>query len=134
MRLAMDKIRAALGRDLMAAHPGRDDLVAFALGALDPEERRVWRARPGMRELLEELEALAPAVGVLGESVEQLVPRPRCESGPGDREQQAEAREEPRGSPDGGSAATSAASCCDPRPGSRRWRFSPPDRRLPDRR
>jgi Anti-sigma-K factor rskA, C-terminal len=61
----------------MAEHPSRDDLVAFALGALDPEEAgRVNAHWPGCDSCERELEALAPAVGVLGESVEQLEPPP----------------------------------------------------------
>jgi anti-sigma-K factor RskA len=85
----------------MAAHPSRDDLVAFTLGALDPEERRVVEEHAqGCASCSRELEALAPAVGVLGESVEQLVPPPEM------RERvlaivnsEAEAREEPAREP-----------------------------------
>jgi hypothetical protein len=58
-------------------HPDRDDLVAFALGALDPgEERAIEAHAPGCARCTRELEALVPAVGVLGESVEQLEPPP----------------------------------------------------------
>jgi hypothetical protein len=58
-------------------HPSRDDLVAFALGALEPDEtERVEAHAPGCPSCTRELEALAPAVGVLGESVEQLEPPP----------------------------------------------------------
>jgi anti-sigma-K factor RskA len=58
-------------------HPDRDDLVAFALGALDPgEEREIEAHAPSCARCTRELEALVPAVGVLGESVEQLEPRP----------------------------------------------------------
>jgi anti-sigma-K factor RskA len=58
-------------------HPDRDDLVAFALGALEPEEERVVEAHvPRCARCTRELEALVPAVGVLGESVEQLEPPP----------------------------------------------------------
>jgi Anti-sigma-K factor rskA/Putative zinc-finger len=61
----------------MADHPSREDLVAFALGALDPgEERPVAEHASGCRSCTRELEALAPAVAVLGESVEQLTPPP----------------------------------------------------------
>jgi Anti-sigma-K factor rskA, C-terminal len=61
----------------MAEHPSRDDLVAFALGALDSEEdARVNAHWPGCASCERELEALTPAVGVLGESVEQLEPPP----------------------------------------------------------
>lgn len=58
-------------------HPDRDDLVAFALGALEPEEERAVESHaPGCARCTRELEALSPAVGVLGESVEQLEPPP----------------------------------------------------------
>jgi anti-sigma-K factor RskA len=58
-------------------HPDRDDLVAFALGALEPgEERAIEAHAPGCARCTRELEALVPAVGVLGESVEQLEPPP----------------------------------------------------------
>jgi hypothetical protein len=53
-------------------HPDRDDLVAFALGALDRREEQVVEAHvPGCARCTRELEALVPAVAVLGESVEQ---------------------------------------------------------------
>jgi anti-sigma-K factor RskA len=56
-------------------HPNRDDLVAYALGALEPgEEREVEAHAPTCARCSRELEALAPAVAVLGESVEQLEP------------------------------------------------------------
>jgi len=58
------------------ACPRRDDLVAYALGALEPKEQRAVEAHaPGCERCTRELEALAPAVAVLGESVEQLEPR-----------------------------------------------------------
>jgi anti-sigma-K factor RskA len=58
-------------------HPDRDDLVAFALGALEPaEERAVEAHAPSCARCTRELEALVPAVAVLGESVEQLEPPP----------------------------------------------------------
>jgi anti-sigma-K factor RskA len=58
-------------------HPDRDDLVAFALGALEPEEERAVEAHTlGCARCTRELESLVPAVGVLGESVEQLEPPP----------------------------------------------------------
>lgn len=58
-------------------HPDRDDIVAFALGALEPEEERAVEAHvAGCARCTRELEALVPAVGVLGESVEQLEPPP----------------------------------------------------------
>jgi anti-sigma-K factor RskA len=59
------------------AHPDRDDLVAFALGALEPgEERAVEAHMPSCARCTRELEALVPAVAVLGECVEQLEPPP----------------------------------------------------------
>jgi hypothetical protein len=58
-------------------HPDRDDLVAFSLGALDPRETAAVEAHtPGCARCTRELEALSPAVAVLGESVEQLEPPP----------------------------------------------------------
>jgi anti-sigma-K factor RskA len=58
-------------------HPDRDDLVAFALGALEPgEEREIEAHAPSCARCTRELEALVPAVGVLGESVGQLEPPP----------------------------------------------------------
>ena len=58
-------------------HPERDDLVAFALGALEPgDERAIDAHAPSCARCTRELEALVPAVGVLGESVEQLEPPP----------------------------------------------------------
>ena len=58
-------------------HPDRDDLVAFVLDALEPGEAREIRAHtPGCARCTRELEALVPAVAVLGESVEQLEPPP----------------------------------------------------------
>jgi anti-sigma-K factor RskA len=58
-------------------HPHRDDLVAFALGALEPREAQAIEAHaPGCARCTRELEALVPAVAVLGESVEQLEPPP----------------------------------------------------------
>jgi len=61
----------------MAEHPPREDLIAFALGALDPDEdRRVNEHWPGCTSCERELTAIAPAVAVLGESVEQLEPPP----------------------------------------------------------
>jgi hypothetical protein len=61
----------------MPGHPSRDDLVAFALDALEPREAEaVGSHASGCAACSRELEALAPAVGVLGESVEQLVPPP----------------------------------------------------------
>jgi anti-sigma-K factor RskA len=59
------------------ACPSRDDLVAYALGALEPDEQRKVEAHaPDCERCTRELEALAPAVAVLGESVEQLEPPP----------------------------------------------------------
>jgi Anti-sigma-K factor rskA, C-terminal len=58
-------------------HPDRDDLVAYSLGSLDPREAAEIDAHaPGCARCTRELEALAPAVAVLGESVEQLEPPP----------------------------------------------------------
>jgi len=54
-------------------HPDRDDLVAYSLEALEPREAAAVEAHaPGCARCTRELEALAPAVAVLGESVEQL--------------------------------------------------------------
>src|SRR5687767_9349790 len=58
--------------DPRPGHPDRDDLTAYALGALDPgEEREVARHVGDCEECTAELRHLAPAVGVLAESVEQ---------------------------------------------------------------
>jgi hypothetical protein len=58
-------------------HPDRDDLVAYSLGALDPREISAVEAHtPSCARCTRELEALSPAVAVLGESVEQLEPPP----------------------------------------------------------
>jgi anti-sigma-K factor RskA len=58
-------------------HPDRDDLVAFALDALEPAEQRAVEAHtPSCARCTRELEALVPAVAVLAESVEQLEPPP----------------------------------------------------------
>jgi hypothetical protein len=58
-------------------HPDRDDLVAYSLEALDPREAAEVEAHaPGCARCTRELEALAPAVSVLGESVQQLEPPP----------------------------------------------------------
>jgi Anti-sigma-K factor rskA/Putative zinc-finger len=60
---------------VIGEHPDRDDLVAFSLGALDPaEEREVEAHASTCARCSRELEALAPAVAVLAESVEQLEP------------------------------------------------------------
>jgi anti-sigma-K factor RskA len=59
-------------------HPDRDDLVAYSLGALDPREIAAVEAHaPSCARCTRELEALSPAVAVLGESVEQLEPPPQ---------------------------------------------------------
>lgn len=59
------------------AHPSRDDLTAYALGALEPgEERDVAAHADGCERCSAELRRLAPAVGVLAESVEQREPPP----------------------------------------------------------
>ena len=58
-------------------HPDRDDLVAYALGALEPRDAADVEAHaPTCARCTRELEALEPAVAVLGESVEQLEPPP----------------------------------------------------------
>jgi hypothetical protein len=58
-------------------HPDRDDLVAYSLGGLDPREEAAVEAHaPSCARCTRELEALAPAVAVLGESVPQLEPPP----------------------------------------------------------
>jgi anti-sigma-K factor RskA len=58
-------------------HPDRDDLVAYSLQALEPREASEIEAHvPTCARCTRELEALAPAVAVLGESVEQLEPPP----------------------------------------------------------
>jgi hypothetical protein len=58
-------------------HPHRDDLVAYSLEALDTREAAAVEAHaPSCARCTRELEALAPAVAVLGESVEQLEPPP----------------------------------------------------------
>ena len=60
---------------MIGDHPDRDDLVAYSLGALDPREVAEIEAHaPSCARCTRELEALAPAVAVLGESVEQLEP------------------------------------------------------------
>ncbi len=62
---------------MIGDHPDRDDLVAYSLGALDPRETSAVEAHaPSCARCSRELEALAPAVAVLGESVEQLEPPP----------------------------------------------------------
>lgn len=62
---------------MIGDHPDRDDLVAYSLGALDTREAAAVEAHaPSCARCSRELEALAPAVAVLGESVEQLEPPP----------------------------------------------------------
>ena len=62
---------------MIGDHPDRDDLVAYSLGALEPgEEREVEAHAPSCARCSRELEALVPAVAVLGESVEQIEPPP----------------------------------------------------------
>ena len=62
---------------MIGDHPDRDDLVAYSLGALEPREVSAVEAHaPSCARCTRELEALAPAVAVLGESVEQLEPPP----------------------------------------------------------
>jgi anti-sigma factor RsiW len=58
-------------------HPDRDDLVAYSLGGLEPRESAAVEAHaPSCARCSRELEAMAPAVAVLGESVEQVEPPP----------------------------------------------------------
>jgi anti-sigma-K factor RskA len=58
-------------------HPDRDDLVAYSLGALEPAEQNAVEAHArSCARCSRELEALAPAVGVLAQSVEQHEPPP----------------------------------------------------------
>jgi anti-sigma-K factor RskA len=96
-------------------HPDRDDLVAYSLGALDPREISAVEAHaPSCARCTRELEGLAPAVAVLGESVEQLEPPPelrervlaivreeaeakKVERGAGPREEATTMRRERRG-------------------------------------
>ena len=55
---------------MIGDHPDRDDLVAYALGAADAEERRAIEAHaPSCARCTRELEAITPAIAVLGESV-----------------------------------------------------------------
>ena len=62
---------------MISDHPDRDDLVAYSLGALDSRQvAEVEAHAPSCARCTRELEALAPAVAVLGESVEQLEPPP----------------------------------------------------------
>lgn len=58
-------------------HPGPDDLAAYAIGGLDPAEEEVVFAHvEACDRCRSELARLAPAVGVLAESVEQREPPP----------------------------------------------------------
>jgi len=55
--------------------PSQDDLVGYALGALEPrEERKVAKHSSRCERCTAELRRLAPAVGALTESVEQVEP------------------------------------------------------------
>jgi hypothetical protein len=59
-------------------HPDRDDLTGFVLGALEPDDsERVAAHIEGCKPCTAEIRHLAPAVGVLAESVEQLEPPPQ---------------------------------------------------------
>ena len=60
------------------SHPSHDDLAAYALGALEArEERSIGKHVAGCERCAAEMrERLAPAVGVLAESVEQMEPPP----------------------------------------------------------
>ena len=58
---------------MIGDHPDRDDLVAYSLEALEPGEAAAIEAHaPTCPRCSRELEALAPAVAVLGESVERI--------------------------------------------------------------
>ena len=58
-------------------HPSDEDLAAYALGGLNPdEERSIGPHVDRCRRCGAELRALAPALGVLAESVEQHPPPP----------------------------------------------------------
>ncbi len=60
-----------------AGHPDRDDLTGFALGALEPgHSEQVAAHIDDCEACTAEMRHLAPAVGVLAESVEQLEPPP----------------------------------------------------------
>ncbi len=62
---------------MIGDHPDRDDLVAYSLEALDAREAAAVEAHaPSCARCTRELEALVPAVAVLGESVEQMEPPP----------------------------------------------------------
>lgn len=59
-------------------HPGQDDLIGFALGALEPDdEGRVADHVERCKACTVALRGFAPAVAVLAESVEQLEPPPQ---------------------------------------------------------
>lgn len=59
------------------SHPSREDLAAFAIGGLDPAEEKVVSEHTESCDVCGvELLHLAPAVGVLGESVDQVEPPP----------------------------------------------------------
>jgi hypothetical protein len=56
-------------------HPSREDLTAYALGALESDEdRAIAEHADGCETCSAELRYLAPAVGVLAESVDQQPP------------------------------------------------------------
>ncbi|MDP9188561.1 MAG: anti-sigma factor [Actinomycetota bacterium] len=58
-------------------HPSREDLAAYAIGGLDPDEQRtVADHAEDCEACVAELRHLAPAVGVLAESVDPLIPPP----------------------------------------------------------
>ena len=55
--------------------PGNDEIVGYALGALEPREEKRFAKHAGRCErCAAELRRLAPAVGALAESVEQVDP------------------------------------------------------------
>jgi hypothetical protein len=77
--------------------PDRDDLVGYALGALEPDrERAVGEHAAGCERCALELRRLAPAVGVLAESVEQLDPPPRLRQSLMAAVREEDGRESPR--------------------------------------
>lgn len=59
------------------SHPSREELAAFAIGGLDPVEEKVVAEHTEVCEVCSaEMLHLAPAVGVLAESVDQVEPPP----------------------------------------------------------
>lgn len=61
----------------MSAHPERDDLIAYALGGLDPAEQSAMATHVDDCEVCtQELAGYAPAVSALAEGVEPVEPPP----------------------------------------------------------